>query len=119
MLPSQRDTAPAMPALDVKTQCAQRPSELVCAIPVRVCRARTKNRRARSIGDSPGSGVFAFTSSSREKGVRLISLISSAPWSRRHRKKLTTSESRSLYVSTGAGGRLMSTAAEPPKGSQK
>ena len=39
--PSQRDTAPDIPALDVSTQCAHRPSLLFWARPVRVCRART------------------------------------------------------------------------------
>lgn len=118
-LPSHRETTPLMPARLVLRQFAHRPKLAFCANPVRTWRALTKNRRARSKSETPCAGeAHAMANSSREKGVNPIASISSFFRSRKTRKKLTTSPSRSLYVSTSAGTRLMRTAAEPPNGSQ-
>ena len=72
---------------------------------------------ARSSGSSSGSSRQASANSSREKGVSAMALVTLAS-SRQTRKKFTTSPSRSLYVSTGDGGRFRRTAAEPANGSQ-
>lgn len=119
MLPSHRDTAPAIPARLVRTQWAHRPGLAVCASPVRTCLARTKNWRARSIRLRRPPAVQAFLSSARENGVREIARTRSSGWLRSTSKKFTSSSSMSLYVSTGEGSRFIKTAADPPKTSQK
>ena len=58
----------------------------------------------------------AKANSSLENGVSAIASIRRSFCSRSTRKKLTTSPSKSLYVSTGEGSRLSKTAPEPSKG---
>ena len=72
MLPSQRETAPDIPARLVFLQCAHLPVEAVCARPVRTCLALTKNSLAlsRSLKESPLPFIrMASSNSSLAKGV--------------------------------------------------